>query len=87
MQTLRFDGIQVRFQMPGDIQVGSKKAIWINGVKGLQISGNRFMNDDREVKDPSPFIDISECVSDEAQTIPENSRLSPHLSRGFGLTC
>jgi hypothetical protein len=51
-------------------QVGSKKAIWINGVKGLQISGNRFMNDDREVKDPSPFIDISECVSDEAQKIP-----------------
>ena len=51
-------------------QVGSNKAIWISGVNGLRISGNRFMNDDRKVVDPSPVTEIIGCVNFEAQTIP-----------------
>lgn len=51
-------------------QIRSNQVIRISGVKGLKISGNRFMNDDRKVMDPSPFTVIIGCVDFEAQTIP-----------------
>ena len=51
-------------------QIGSNQAIWIRGVNGLSISGNRFMNDDRKVVDPSTFTDINGCVDVKTRTIP-----------------
>jgi len=43
-------------------QVGTAKAIRVNGVKGLNLRANRFLKDRKPVEDPTGFTDIHNCV-------------------------